>query len=276
MRCAEMRGGPEVLEAVSGLVTVGLLALSGVVGVRLIRLAQRDEGGPVLFLGLYFLVYGALATGLSLATYVGWSSAGLALPDRAARVLNGAFFVTATAGMCCLLLFTRQTFRPESAAARTMVWGVGGLMALATALLAATEGFEVRVVNGPAYWVHFLARVACWAWVAGESLAYWTKQRRRLALGLADPVVTNRFLLWGVWGIVIALLAFSDPVARFWYYTVSGTATQWVPEVGRPIIEATIPIACGLNAAALVLMLLTFFPTAAYRRWLRDRPAPTP
>jgi hypothetical protein len=265
-----------VLEAISGLVTIGMLGLSAVVGLRLVRLAQRDGGGPVLHLGLYFLVYSALATGLSLATYLGWSSASLALPDRVARILNGAFFVTATVGMCFLLLFTQRTFRPESQAARTMVWGIGGLMALATALLAATEGFEVRVVNGPAYWVHFAARVACWSWVAGESLAYWSKQRRRLALGLADPVVTNRFLLWGVWGLVIALLAFSDPVARLWYYQLAGTATQWIPEVGRPIIDATVPIACGLNGAALVLMILTFFPTPAYRRWLLARQTPTP
>ncbi len=265
-----------MLEAVSGLVTIGLLVLSGVVGFRLIQRAQRYDGGPVLFLGLYFLVYGALATGLSLATYVGWSSAALALPERGARILNGAFFVTATAGMSCLLLFTRQTFRPESAAARTMVWGIGGLLALSTALLAATEGFEVRVVNGPAYWVHFVARVACWVWVAGESLAYWTKQRRRLALGLADPVVANRFLLWGIWGLVVALLAFSDPLARFWYYAAAGTATRWIPELGRPIIDATIPIACGLNAAALVLMVLTFFPPTTYRRWLLTRHTPLP
>ena len=260
-----------MLELVSGLVTAGLLAVSAIVGTRLLRLARRDGGGPVAFLGLYFLVYGALATGFSIATYVGWSSAALALPDPVARLLNGVFFVTATAGLGCLLVFTQRTFRPDSRAARAAAWGLGTVMALATAALAVTEGFEVRVLNGPAYWVHFAARVAIWLWVAGESLAYWTKQRRRLAIGLADPVVTNRFFLWGVWGLVVALLAFSDPLARLWYVALAGTTSQWLPEVGRPIIEATVPLACGLNACALILMGLTFFPTRGYRRWLEAR-----
>ena len=262
-----------VLQAISGLVTLGLLALSVIVGVRLLRLGRADGGGAVGLLGLYFLLHGALATGLSVATYVGWSSAELALPDAAARALNAGFFVFSTIGLACLLLFTRRTFRPASPAAGTVVAGLTMLMAVSVAVLGAAEGFEVRVLNGPAYWVHFAARVACWVWVAFESFSYWQQQRRRLALGLADPVVTNRFLLWGLWGALIALLSFSDPVARLWYYSIAETTTQWVPAVGRPIIDFTVPIACGLNAAALVLMVLTFFPMPAYRRWIAGRHA---
>jgi hypothetical protein len=39
---------------------------------------------------------------------------------------------------------------------------------------------------------------AGWFWASGESLHYYGMLRRRLRLGLADPVVANRFLLWGV------------------------------------------------------------------------------
>ena len=262
-----------MLQAISGLVTVGLLVLSGVVGVRLVRHGRREGGSAVGLLGLYFLLHGALATGLGVATYVGWSSAELALPDAAARALNAGFFVFSTLGLACLLLFTRRTFRPASPAAGSLAAGLAMLMAVSVLVLGATEGFEVRVLNGPAYWVHFAARVACWAWVAFESFSHWRQQSRRLALGLADPVVTNRFLLWGLWGALIALLSFSDPVARLWYFSLADTTTRWVPEVGRPIIDATVPVACALDAAALVLMVLTFFPMPAYRRWLERRHA---
>lgn len=260
-----------VLQAISGLVTVGLLVLCLVVGVRLLRLGRRDEAGAVRSLGLYFLLHGTLATGLSIATYLGWSSTELALPDAAARALNAGFFVFSTVGLVFLLLFTERTFRPASPAARSLVFGLAMLMAVSTVVLGASEGFEVRVLNGPAYWVHFAARVACWVWVAFESLAYWSQQRRRLALGLADPVVTNRFLLWGLWGALIALLSFSDPIARLWYFSLAETTTRWVPEVGRPIIDVTVPLACALNAASVVLMVLTFFPLPAYRRWIESR-----
>jgi hypothetical protein len=262
-----------VLQAISGVVTVGLLVLSTVVGVRLVRLGRRDDDGAVPFLGLYLLLHQALATGLSVATYVGWSSAEMALPDAAARALNAGFFVFSTIGLVCLLLFTQRTFRPRSPAARSLVGGLGMLMAVSTAAIGGTSGFAVEVLPGPAYWTHFAARVACWVWVAFESFSYWGRQRRRLALGLADPIVTNRFLLWGLWGLLIAILSFSDPVARLWYYSLAETTTAWVPEVGRPIIDATVPVACGLNAAALVLMVLTFYRVPAYRRWIEGRHA---
>jgi hypothetical protein len=262
-----------VLQAISGVVTIGLLVLSGMVGVRLLRLGGSEGTGTVRLLGLYFLLHGALATGLSVATYVGWSSADMQLPALAARALNGGFFVTSTLGVTCLLLFTQRTFRPASATGRSLAGGLVMLMAVSVAVLGASEGFEIRVINGPAYWVHFAARVASWTWVALESFAYWRQQRRRLALGLADPVVTNRFLLWGLWAALFALLAFADPIARFWYVMLAESTTAWVPEVGRPIIAATVPVACALNAAAVVLMLLTFFPTPTYRRWIAARHA---
>jgi hypothetical protein len=260
-----------VLQAISGLVTIGLVVLSGVVGVRLLRLGRNEEGGAVRLLGLYFLLHGALATGLSVATYVGWSSAELRLPELAARALNAGFFVASTLGIACLLVFTQRSFRPRSATGRSLAGGLAMLMAVSVAVLGASEGFEIRVINGPAYWVHFAARVACWTWVALESFAYWRQQQRRLALGLADPIVANRFLLWGLWAALFALLAFADPVARFWYVRLAESTTVWVPEVGRPIIAATVPVACALNAAAVVLMVLTFFPTRGYRRWIAAR-----
>ena len=260
-----------LLQAISGLVTVGLVALSAVVGVRLLRLGRGDDGGAVRLLGLYFLLHGALGTALSVATYVGWSSAELAFPDAVVRVVNAGFFAFSTIGLTCLLLFTQRTFRPGSATGRSLVAGLVMLMVVSALTLGVSEGFEVRVINGPAYWVHFAARVACWAWVAVESFAYWGQQRRRLALGLADPIVTNRFFLWGLWAALFALLSFSDPIARVWYVSLADSTTAWVPEVGRPIIAATVPVACAANLGAVVLMLLTFFPTPGYRRWIAAR-----
>jgi hypothetical protein len=93
-----------LLQAISALVTVGLVVLSAVVGVRLLRIGRGDDGGAVRALGCYFLLHGALATALSVATYVGWSSAELAFPDAVVRGINAGFFVFSTAGLTCLLL----------------------------------------------------------------------------------------------------------------------------------------------------------------------------
>jgi len=260
-----------MLETLSAVVTLALVALSVVIGLRLLRMAPWGSGRPELGLGLYFLISSGLGTALSVATYVGWSSAEIALSDDAARAINGSFFVVNTVGMICLLVFTQRTFRADSAGARAGVWALTAVMLLSLAWLAASEGFAVRVLNGAPYWIHWTARLAAMVWVAAESFHYWSLQRRRLVLGLADPVVSNRFLLWGVWSTVMTLMAFCDPLARLWYFHIAGTATNWVPEIGRPIIQFVVPVSCTLNLAAVALLVLTFFPVASYRRWVSAR-----
>ena len=41
-------------------------------------------------------------------------------------------------------------------------------------------------------------KIACLAWGALESLRYWRVTQRRVALGLADPLVSASFLAWGI------------------------------------------------------------------------------
>jgi len=262
-----------VLEAISGLVTLGLLGLSVAIGLRLLRLAPWRSAGPEVWLGLYFLVYSALATGLSVGTYVGWSSADVALPEAVVRWLNGGFFATSAVGIWCLLVFTQRTFRPGSQAALSGIGVTAGIMFSMTLWTGLTTGFRVELLPTAPYWIHWMARLSAWIWIAAESFAYRSKQRRRLALGLADPVVTNRFLLWSVWGALMTAMAFADPLARVWYFHLNGSTTSWNPELGRPIIQVVVPITCGFNIGAVALLVLTFFPTAGYRRWLARRHA---
>ena len=59
-----------MLEAISGLTILGLMGLSAAVGIRLLRLGRRDGGGPELWLGLYFVIYGCLATTASITDAV--------------------------------------------------------------------------------------------------------------------------------------------------------------------------------------------------------------
>ena len=99
--------------------------------------------------------------------------------------------------------------------------------------------------------------------------------RRRLRLGLADPVLTNRFLLWGVWAGAVFLMGQADPVARAWYVLKEGTFTGGLmnPEVARPIVAALVSTTSILGIIVALMLLLTFFPTAGYRRWLEERHA---
>ena len=97
-----------------GLIGFGsFLAVSTVVGIRLLLLARRTRRLPELAIGLDFILAGSIGYGLLIAVeslhlfvppYSGWASF--------------AGVTAISAGTACLALFTRRVFRPESQATR--------------------------------------------------------------------------------------------------------------------------------------------------------------
>ena len=85
--------------------------------------------------------------------------------------------------------------------------------------------------------------------------------RRRLALGLSEPVVVNRLLLWGLTGALEALINLVDLVLH-----LNGLSPM---SDGRAMAVTAIG---GVIASAL--MYLTFLPPAAYRGWVERRASP--
>jgi len=157
----------------------------------------------------------------------------------------------------CQGLFIWRVFRPEERWAGKLV---GVLMAC---LLTAVGGFAMRgafaTAEIPILWfgLWVAGRVAASCWLSFEGFRYYGLMKRRLSLGLADPVVTNRFLLWavaGVSGVVLLLTAvppvFLDPVQD------------------KALLVTDLFIFSAAGMIASVLYWLTFFPTAAYRRRL--------
>jgi len=263
-----------MLALISASVTLVNLLLSLAIGYRLYRLAWREGGfGPEFWLAGFFLFAAFLGAGLNISVYVGLADPSLALsPLHGALVLAASTF-TYCLGTAGLHLFTWLTFRRESASARTAA-AAGSLLVVAAACAQAlTEGFTVKVFPGIAYWAFYLARVAPYYWLAAESLRYYAAARRRLRLGLADPLVTNRFLLLGLWAVAWAAMGFSDIVARGIYVMVSGTTTEVRLDTAGPIILTTIAITSALGTLAAVTLGLSFFPTRAYRRFVESRAA---
>lgn len=268
-----------MLEVLSGVATVAYVVIGGVIGVRLMRLAGRSATEstaprdlPEWKLGLFFLSYACVGSAFNVLAYAGWSDPALALPDLLLRLCHGAFFWFAAIGITALLAFTRQTFRPAGLLALSVAIALSALMWVTAVLAGVTEGYAVRVLNGPAYWLQFAVRDLSFIWLATESLRYWAALRRRQRLGLADPLVVNRFLLIGAWGLALALLSFADPVARLVYFLETGSTTEWIPEIGRPMLLIGMTSAAGFLSFSVGALFLAFFPTAGYRRWLESAP----
>jgi hypothetical protein len=257
--------------AFSGLVTLLNLLLCLVVGTRLLRIGMDRDRKPELALAVYFLASAFLSTVCQAIAYGAVVDPRLALPASASRWVLGLGVFGMAVGGAAVCVFTWLSFRQDNAWARRAVFA-GSFLALGGwAFEALHEGFAITLNPGPGHWVAWLGRTAPVVWVAVECFRYRALLRRRLRIGLADPVVVNRFLLWGVWSLATFANLMADLVARVLYRTWAGTTTEVVMEVIEPVVIGTMAVTMVLGVVSAVTLFLTFFPTAAYRGWLARR-----
>jgi len=224
------------------------------IGVRLVALWARTRQLPELWIGMGILGIGPTAMGCMLTA--------AALVDTApglSRALTGVALCAIAVGNTAACVFNWRVFRPESRAARAWVLCTALLFAAAILGEAALTGFASPLRPGRGGHVISYLSTTNLLWGAAESLRYWVLMRRRLRLGLADPIVTNRFLLWGVGigaagvGSVISLLS----------QTVTGHSMAELP---------WLKLSNSMHGlASAVLMWIAFLPPAAWKRAILAR-----
>jgi hypothetical protein len=184
------------------------------------------------------------------------------LPDRAIQTLTiwlGEPMIVL--GCACFLFFNAKVFRPGAAwatavaavgsivlalAGAVVVWGYTSTTDLALATQRSIKGTgPMLVVTGVAY-----------AWTAFEGMRYRGMMRKRQAIGLADPMVANRFLLWGIAGFVSMTWNTISAV-----YLLSGQNIS-----SHPVTVLATSLG-GL--VCTVLQVLIFMPPAWYTRWIK-------
>jgi hypothetical protein len=228
----------------AGYLILGLLCL---LGARLIALAVRTRKLPELWIGLFFMLT-APGGGLVLRA--------LELVGRspAARVM-------AVVGLCLVALgtvpgyiFTYTVFRPGRRWALGLA--VAGSVLCLWGCFAQLGGLSLHIdASGPRM-DFVLARVVCFGWSTYESLRLYFMMKRRLAVGLGDPVVGNRFLLFAWWSTAMGVLPLTHALDRL----LGGAA-------GYRLLLTMLPKTLG--AFMFVAIFLNFFPPRAYLAWLR-------
>jgi len=249
------------MRVVALLAGASFLVVGTAVGVRLLRLAFRTRSLPELLLGgglcsLTFVTLPAII--LALAVRVGGPELRIAL--FAAGLVPAAGLAT------CLNAFTALVFRPHSATA----WCVVALAAVVSAA-GAFGSVEARAAALDADRVvsagqsALLIAPCLWGmlWTGAESLRYHRKLRRRLALGLADPVVCDRFRLWAIGnlGAVVGTAVMAASLFAGWRF------------VSHPVPQLAL---AGAGLSLSVAWFLAFLPPEAYLARLRAPRAKAP
>jgi hypothetical protein len=236
---------------------IGCLILScTAVGLRLVALGARSRRLPELAMGAGYLLFGAL----------GYPLAAVARASAAEGAAHAGLWLAAALAIQNLgviggYVFNWRVFRPGRAGAAVAALGAG-LLAASWVGHGVDPGWAGAESRGPWYFLGLATRAAAFVWGAAEAFVYWRRLRRRLALGLADAVVTNRMLLWATSELVIAL--------GFGVFAAATLARTGVN--AAPVVLAI--AACGLGAATS--MTLAIFPPARYLRWAEASAASGP
>ena len=184
------------MQAIAILSMVFTAAVTLTVGVRLLLVARRTRGLPEVLFGFTFLSTALGQAFGEIGMRVLWST-----PGPLATTMNALTFALLTLGTAALGLVVWRVFRPGKGWGAALCAAGCGLILMAYAVRLWDGDFVDRNGQTRGYLLHITARGILIAWTATEAIHYWSLLRRRLALGLADPVATNQILLWGISGI---------------------------------------------------------------------------
>jgi hypothetical protein len=222
------------------------------VSVRLLLLARRTRELPELLIGVGLLLMGA----------IGYPMVSAAAALGRAPELQVALYVLHADlnffGQTAILLFTWRVFRPAAGWATALVAVFAVTMAAVLVWQTTGPGWApyARTQTGPAASIPLWSLVAL-GWAGLESGLYHAKLRKRLGLGLADPVTADRLRLWAV--SMLSAFTISLVASALRADGVAMTPTRMGILVG--------PL--GLVAAGS--MWLAFLPPTGYVRWIEAR-----
>jgi hypothetical protein len=244
-----------MIPALSFAFTLVFIAVGFAVGVRLLALWRRTHGLAELTLGLgLFLIVGVgypvILVGLTAA------QSSLGTEARALMVVASALM---NIGWMGVWIFTWRVFRPDSGvaklAASAAMAGLAGACAVRAYDVANAPDLATLNQVGIGTLGTPLLAMASYLWTSTEAFRYTALLRRRAAIGLGDPVVANRFLLWGCVGVFSTLSLLPSLIRQLQGHAGLEPTSQ--------LIAAIAGLACSVS------LYLAFLPPKTYVAWLR-------
>ena len=254
------QGNDPMIYAAPLLVLVLLLAP----GIRLLTIASRTRQVPELFGGLYFV---GASVGISFRVF--GASLQQTQPELAATA-NLIGHLALAMGTLAIVFFTQRVFHPDNTGARLFA-GLLAITIVSSTIYTVATG-EIYSESSTGVLIANFSRVVPTGWAFFESFRYWRAMRLRSRIGLADPVVTNRFLLWTLWTAGITLLPGTALMLRiFGRYMMTVHGISEVEVAGhQPAVIAMVRLAfVGIVPVTVAALCLSFFPPRAYLERLK-------
>jgi hypothetical protein len=237
--------------------TAAFVLAACVIGVRLILLHRRTRQAPEGLLGWGLLSSGGLGYGLMIFSALR-SQVLLAAgtPSDALAFVSGLGWVIHNVGVLLMLRFVVIVYRPQEKWARVLAIAAGCVLWGGWAVFVAQGGLSGTPV--PAYWVTLAVIGTFPLWSMSESFSYWRRMKLRVSLGLADPLVCNRFFLW--------TLASLTSLGSIWTVNLPLLIQPWLSHGAFPgAVVMSLLVTALFGLATVSLYWLTFFPPAWYR-----------
>lgn len=251
------RRGVSAVQALAGFCLLLFIVTVTVVGVRMLWLARRTRGRHELLIGLGMVLIGTIGYPAGIASGFG----------RPVGEMNFPLWVAGTLitqiGITLIYAFTWQVFRPAERWGKAIVASgafvmLASLLASANALLGAAPDDNSQAVVRVPIFLGMIAYSGCFLWSAIEGVLQYRNARRRLSLGLADPVVVNRFFLWAVFGLAATAINVAS---------VAGNALGVDPSRSLLVLG---PMGV-FGFVASIAMYLAFLPPASYLARIRAK-----
>ncbi len=229
------------------------VAVSFIVGLRLLLLARRTREVPELAIGV--ALFGG---GLGYCFYI-LAFVTKLLPEDMRFTGYLAAITCLDVGLSFHLLGVWRVFRPGAR------WAAGGfscgVAALISHLFVAVLSYDPSGARGFfAFWLFNGVAAAGYTWSAYECFRYHALLRKRARLGLAEPEMVHRLLLWACAGSAALLLI------------GLGIFNRLTVEHG---VDPRVMVAQSLlGLVSAVSIWLAFFPPAAYLRLVTSHKAP--
>ena len=241
---ATKRGPPVEALAFTSVAAFSLAVL--VIGVHLLLLARRTLQAPELLLGLSFVI-----TLIGNCMFIVALDTGVANYAWSVDLVQVGIIVV-DIGVAFMALFNLRVYRRGSRIAAVLTWVLIACMIGSQLVTWALLDTVSRTL--PAwYWPKYSFRALVYVWGAIEALRYHHLLTRRVRHGLADPVVANRFFLWGVASVLAVIMLTAFETGDFFGFQ---TATGDVLMIAASLV----------GAPAAVLYWVTFFAPARYRQ----------